>query len=174
MRPAFVGLRSGIPNPVVLGRKFCPQCGRWRPISDYGAQVQRGQVGLRSWCGACQRKSNRLSIARRTLEQITDRREYHRIWQEGKRRRAGIPQRNWTRALPPEAIYLPPQPLLDAMDGFVNGQDDGWEALARASGIHQRQMFRLRTGESTRVRLDVADKLAVAMNIPLALLYPED
>ncbi len=47
MRPAYFGLRIGAPvayraNPIVLGRKFCAECGRWRQVNDFSPAKRRG------------------------------------------------------------------------------------------------------------------------------------
>lgn len=176
MSPAYSGLRSGHPNPVVCGRKFCSKCGRWRHIVDFDVQRARGrEPRLRSWCRTCQRVYNRGSNARRSEQQRELAREYQRIWHEVQRRRAGIPPRNWRRRLPVERIFLDPAPLLSAMDLWIKAQPEpSWKALARQAGLEPRAIQRLRHGESQHVRIDIADRLALAIEVPLSLIYVDE
>jgi hypothetical protein len=151
-------------SPVVLGRKHCAGCGRWRHVCDFG--VIRGR--FRARCRACHRAYMRLWTANRTPEQREARREYERFLTEGKRRQAGIPVTR--RKLPsvvdrPEYVFLEPGPLLGAIKG--------WEDLdlAKVTGIPARTIFRYRVGESRHVRLDIADRLALAVGTHLWDLY---
>lgn len=189
-RPPFTGLRSGNPNPIVCGRKFCSKCGRWRLISDFDLLKSKDRIGcLRAWCQACQRISNRESQARQTEEQRERRREYQRIWYDAKRREAGIPRRNFnynstrtngdgtlrrrkTKIDTIERILLEPDPIVKLIEDQLES-DLTYLDLERMTGIHERQIRRLTTGESARVRVDVADRIAHALGVPLATLYDE-
>jgi hypothetical protein len=51
-------------SPVVLGRKHCAGCGRWRHVCDFG--VIRGR--FRARCRACHRAYMRLWTANRVGE----------------------------------------------------------------------------------------------------------
>jgi hypothetical protein len=177
VRPPYRGLRKGVPNPVVLGRKFCSRCGRWRPAHDFALRP----VGkLTVWCTTCQRVSNRAALKRKTPEQRELRREYERIWYEVQRRRQGIPARPRLRPSAGGRVFLPREPLVQVMEWFVlvqraNGHPDfGWRTFAEMVGRDEHSLFRLRTGESRRVTQDLADRIAVAMNIPLSMIYPPE
>ena len=65
-----------------------------------------------------------------------------------------------------ERLFLPLPPLQEALS-TVND----WEALAREAGVPARTVHRLRVGESKHVRIDVADKLALALGWPLEVIY---
>lgn len=177
MSPAYSGLRQGRPNPIVCGRKFCPKCGRWRLIVYFRMQRTVGRPErLRPWCETCDRIGNRQTKANRTEKQLELAREYQRFWTEVKRRQAGIPPRQMEKKpLPIERIFLEPAPLLRAMGFWADAQSDpSWKALARRAGLQPRAIWRLQHGESKHVRIDVADKLAVAIGVPLSVIYPDE
>jgi hypothetical protein len=178
MRPAFSGLRSGAPNPIVLGRKFCPRCGRWRFVCDFGMTRRGSRLVARSYCTTCQTRSTQRALARRTPEQIARRREYHRIYAEVRRRARGTKPRrfNYDRANKrrrvtvvdhPEYLFLGPDPLLDEIERWPGTH----RQLAQLAGVPERSLDRIIHGDVRHVRLDVADKLAVALGIPLSLIY---
>jgi hypothetical protein len=191
MRPPYSGVvdQRGAAggNPVVLGRKFCSGCGRWRQVNDFPRVRRRVGGGLRARCWACHRRYQRELHRNSTPEQRALRREYGRFWLEAERRRNGTPEREFKRKRAvvdqPERIFLDRKPLVEAMNRYAkreiasgrdggNGMPDLWKALAREAGLQPRALHRLRTGESKRVRIDIADKIAVALDTPLALLYP--
>jgi hypothetical protein len=174
VRPAYheLRIRGGgrgrlLRNPIVLGRKFCAGCGRWRHVVDFA--LHKGRPRPR--CCACQRAYQRAWHANATPEQRDRQREYSRIWQEAKRREAGIAPRNFHHRRSVidkvEFVGLPPEPLLAAIDGV--GLPD--IVLCAAAGVPPRSVYRLRVGESRHVRLDVADKLAHAIGVPLWFIY---
>ena len=193
MRPPYSGVvdqrgaKGG--NPIVLGRKFCSGCGRWRPVHDFPRMDRKVGGGLRARCWVCHRRYQSRLVAGLSPERAKLRREYHRIWFEGWRRRQGIPERNFhnrkTVIDRAERVLLDPAPLLEAIEERLdlerrsgwhpddtNGMLGGLEGLAQIAGISSRSLTRLRSGESRHVRLDVADQIAVALEIPLTLLYP--
>ena len=170
MRPAYCRLRQGNPNPVVAGHKFCSDCGRWRLVCDFHSD-RANSTGLRSNCHPCERIRHRRRQASMTAAQREQQREYQRIWTEVQRRRAGIAPREFKHRRSVvdhiERVMLPREPLVAVLRP-LNGQR---KQLARRAGVTERTVTRLMTGESKRVRLDVADKLAVALGIPLATIY---
>jgi hypothetical protein len=180
---------------VVLGRKFCSGCGRWRPVSDFHLQSERPPLranglgrppsasGLRSRCQACSNAAQRQRRAVRTPEQRRIDAEYYRFYSEVHRRLAGKPVRVRKTSVVdhPERILLDPAPLLAELEHYIrqlgdnysaNGHPKTWGELAERAGISQRAIYRLRHGESQHVRIDIADKLAVAIGVPLAVIYP--
>ena len=181
MRPAYSGLRvrGGNPtrttprNPIVCGRKFCAQCGRWRHVVDFQRERRNtGSGGLRSYCRTCSeiKRRTRMADARRRQEL----REYQRIWADARRRQAGVPIRNFKHRRSvidrPERVLLPLEPLLQAL---VQVPETELDALARRAGLTPRTIYRYRHGESQHVRIDVADKLAVAMGTTSSLIWGE-
>jgi hypothetical protein len=174
MSPAYSGLRSGTPNPVVCGRKFCAQCGRWRLVMDFNRQFLRGRWRFRAWCRTCQRIKDRQYRAERTEYQRELEREYQRIWREGQRRRAGTPPRRWRtpRPLPPgdEGCFFDAAPLAAELSHCDIAQ---W-ALAELAGVPPRAIYRITSGEVEHVHLDTADRIALALDVPLVLLYPDE
>jgi hypothetical protein len=179
MRPAYAKLswrgKAGWNTPVV-GRKFCIDCGRWRPIPDFDVVEQQGRISLRGRCQACRRIKQRVARAQRTAEQVALRREYERIYAEGQRRARGTPPRNW-RHRPTvvdrlEYRFLPIAPLAAEIQRYVaHTEGDGYTAIARRAGTTERSVRRLVTGESAHVRLDLADRICLAMGTWLAFVY---
>ena len=99
--------------------------------------------------------------------------EYRRIYSEVRRRAAGVPPTTAKRRTVidrPERVLLPRAPLVVELDR-LNGDLKG--VCARA-GVPERTVFRLRHDGGRWVRIDTADKLAVAMGIPLAVIYRAD
>lgn len=172
-RPAYHGLRIGAPmayraNPIVLGRKFCAECGRWRPVHDFSPAKRRGG-GLCSYCRACaNRKARAWYHAAHPPEWWELRREYSRIYQQAKRREVGIPEAKRNGHAPRgRRDFLPVEPIVAELRFW----DGTFEGLARASGVPARTIYRLRHGESVRVEAGVADRLAHALGVPLAIVY---
>lgn len=99
------------------------------------------------------------------------RRENDRIYREAKRREAGRPARRFKHRRTVidqiEYAFLESAHLLDE----VRRADLSDLELARIADVPPRSIYRLRIGESRYVRLDLADKLAHALGIPLALIY---
>lgn len=159
---------------VVLGRKFCAGCGHWRHLCDYGQH--RG--GHRARCRVCHLRYQIAWRDRMTPEQRAHRREYERFWYEAKRREAGLPTgstRRQRRALPIERVFFPTEPLLEVLNDAVRRElVESWEVIARRAGLDGHTIRRLRFGESERVRIDTADRLAHALGLPLALVYPDE
>jgi hypothetical protein len=186
MRPPYSGVVKQGANPIVLGRKFCSGCGRWRQVNEFPRMRRAAGAGLRARCWGCIRTYQRNLYRNMTLEQQANLREYQRIWDQGERRRQGTPTRRRSTVVDRvERVFLESAPLLNAIQEHVardyrNGFDPsapggllgGWELIAMTAGIDSRVMRRIRSGESRRVRLDIADRIAVALDIPLALLYP--
>ncbi|HEY2570182.1 MAG TPA: helix-turn-helix transcriptional regulator [Solirubrobacteraceae bacterium] len=189
MRPAYAGLRIGAKhairgNPVVLGRKFCADCGRWRLVLDFSPQKRGGSL-YSPYCHVCTaRRHRRYHHGPHSAEWWEQRREYARIWSQTQRRMAGKPERQWTLARvvdKPEHAFLPSEPLGEELRRYlaVNGNGHlrsgdvgfGVKGLAELTGVQERSIGRMLTGESAHIRIDLADKLAVAIGVPLALIY---
>ena len=167
------GIGRGRPSLLVCGRKFCSRCGHWRHACDFRPDPRNTRTGLRSRCTTCERVKSRERHAQLTEEQRQLIREYQRIWTEVQRRRANIPPRDWPNRRSVidrvERVLLDREPIVRELR-MRNGE---LSSLARASGVPERTIGRILSGESRHVRIDVADKLAVAMGVPLALLYVE-
>jgi transcriptional regulator with XRE-family HTH domain len=77
-------------------------------------------------------------------------------------------------------VLLDPTTLVEEIDRWLELHLPKWardperseERLEQLAGVSEKTVSRLRSGESRRVRLDVADKLAVVLGIPLELLCP--
>jgi len=167
-------------SPVVLGRKHCAGCGHWRHVCDFGWHKGR----LRPRCRACTRIYNRAWHANATPEQRERIREYARIWDEVKRRERGTEPRKYQRHRTvvdrPEYAFLPTAPLANAIEAYLIdlegtglGSGDagfGIRGLAARAGMQERSVRRV-LGESRHVRIDLADRLALALGLHLALIY---
>lgn len=164
----------GVPHPIVLGRKFCARCGHWRHLCDFRPDTGNPGSGLRSYCQACERIRRREAYRQLMLDPVraTLRREYYRIRGEALRREAGIPPRaranRQTVIDQREGIYLPVEPLNAAIDLW----DGALEDLASLAGVPERTITRIRH-QSRKVQIDVADKLAVALGVPSAVIWEE-
>lgn len=162
-RGGAVGPRS----PVVCGRKHCAGCGRWRHVCDF--REHRGCPRPR--CRVCQAAYSRAWRQRLTPEQRARINEYHRFWSEAQRRRQGIQPRNFRHRRTVidrvESVGLPPGPLRAVITWTGLPDID----IGAAAGVPPRSVYRVRMGESRHVRLDIADKLALALGIPLEQLY---
>lgn len=92
----------------VCGRKVCKNCGRWRLIVDFPAQVRtkRGAlVRLATECHTCLRI--RLRERKKHDAEFRARiRESHRLSKAAQRREAGIPERMYARKMPYEERRL--------------------------------------------------------------------
>jgi transcriptional regulator with XRE-family HTH domain len=159
--------KDGRANPIVCGRKFCARCGRWRGVCDFGRQPGNTLTGLRSYCHGCERAVRRAWWQNASDEQRQRVVEYRRFWREAqgmkpRRRRDSVIENR-------EAIYLPAPPLVAELRQW----DGGWEALARRAGVPPRTINRLVHGHHHRVQIDVADKLAVALGVPSAVIWGE-
>lgn len=132
--------------------------------------------GRDTYCAACVHRHKRERWANMTPEQKVLRREYQRIWTEGKRRAAGIPPRQFKNGKPPvERVFLPVDPIVREMTRFMLVHDEmSWRGLARMVGTGDRALWRLRHRESRHIRVDLADRIAVAIGTPLALIYPSE
>jgi DNA-binding CsgD family transcriptional regulator len=185
-RAPYWGLHAwGGAVDVVLGRKFCPGCGRWRHVVDFAPHPSHPD---RPWprCETCVRLTARHYWANLSPETRADRREANRFREEGRRRRRGARPRDF-KSRPSvidkrEAVYFPVEPLRDELAAweaqFEGVEHDAvagppWGTLAALAGVPDRSLYRVRL-QSRKVQIDVADKLAVALGVPLALLYPED
>ena len=173
-RRAWPGLKTTRPvevtNPTICGRKLCSSCGHWRHLVEFVSL--HGQP--RNQCQACLRIKQRDAYRARTAEQMERRREYERIYREVHRRARGVPVRpRGPRARPTyvdlhvERVLLAAGPLVKALDR--TGED--WEAIARRSGVPARSLWRWRSGEAQLVRIDLADRIAFAIGVPLSLIY---
>lgn len=173
----------------ILGRRNCLRCTRWRHVSDFGHH--RGK--MRSVCAACLRVADRKAKAERTAEQRELRREYDRIYKDGLRRKAGIPQRNLTREPPPDpawnrngfarrvstdplrphvAVWLRAYAFEHNLNG--SGMHAGTKALAAASTVPERRIWGILEGETEHTHYAVADRLCTAMGLALSVIYDDD
>jgi hypothetical protein len=160
-------------NPIVLGRKFCSGCGRWRQLCDFPPDTRRVKrhALTRARCEACVRIGARYYQTHLSPEQAENRRERQRFWKHKQRRAAGVPEITYQRRSvvdTPEWVYLDASPIVAALDAKQVVSD---VELAMRAGVPPRAIYRLRNGESAHVRLDVADKLAYALGLTLALVY---
>jgi hypothetical protein len=99
-------------------------------------------------------------------------REAERFRADRIRRERGQPPRNFKHKASVidrrERIFLDPAPLLMEIERKCDGE---YRWLARVSGVSERAIYRLRTGESAHVELANADKLAVGLGLTLELIY---
>jgi len=169
-RPPFWALHERLGScEVVCGRKFCSRCGRWRHLADFPRDSHKRGVAL-SHCAACQKAVRRYGYHHETEAQRANRRERHRMFYNGQRRQAGIPESTAQRVTVIDRIEgtrLPLEPLLVELRRVDRAE------LARRAGIDETSIRRLTNGVSAHVRIDLADRLAVALGIPSAIIWGE-
>lgn len=156
-------------SEIVCGRKFCPVCGVWRHLCDFAPESRRnGKPYPR--CQACSRVSRNHYYANETPEQTANRRERQRIFYEGQRRAAGIPVSTHRRKRVVDRIewvFFDPAPIVELLKPrrFEIG------AIARRAQLQDKTLRRFLDGESAHIRIDVADKIAFALDTTLFELY---
>ena len=99
------------------------------------------------------------------------------MYREAMRRKRGASVRIFRKPRPlrAERVFFPIEPLLSLLNDAVATETfASWETLARRAGLDGHTIRRLRFGESAHVRIDTADKLAQAIGLPLALIYPDE
>lgn len=166
---------GGGSNPVICGRKFCSACGCWRLVVDFACCRRDPPFKLASWCRICQRVRERERRRDPVLGELH--REYQRIWAEGRRRAAGVPERRWVngRQLPNEAHQgwtLNTEPVAAVVRQWLRTEvGRSLSDLALAAGVPERRIYDVLHGE--RISVPVADRLVVAMGLHLDLLYEE-
>jgi hypothetical protein len=183
MRPAYSGLGKGVPNPVVCGRKFCSKCGRWRPVSDFrpwpwhkprvGSGIGRkpSASGLSAACVNCGNRARREQRQAWTPERVALEAEYHRFYSDARRRRAGARRYQRRRASVVdriEKVGLPVEPIARELARLDDGD---FATLAARADVSERALYRYRYGESRHVRIDIADRVALALGLSLFELY---
>lgn len=130
-------------------------------------------------CRLCQRDANvrRMARLRADPERYALFLEANRIREESKRRKAGVPARNWTREsgrLPGwhsgHGELLSVRPLLE----WLSGLDAN--ALCRRAGVPLRRLYAIGHGEQDGVSLHTVDRLlsAAGEEYRLLQLYPLD
>lgn len=156
-------------SEIVCGRKFCPVCGRWRHVSDFNPESRRGGMPYPR-CQTCSRVSRNYYFAHETPDQTANRRERHRIYYEGQRRRNGVPvsTHNRKRVVDhAERVFFDPAPIVE----LLNRHRFEIGLIAKGAGLHDKTVRRFLTGESAHIRIDVADKIAFALGTTLFDLY---
>lgn len=189
LRERYRGIKRGYPNPVVCGRRFCGSCGRWRHVVDFHPVRHQGRYRLASYCDHCRRVRSSVDYTKLNERQRELRRENTRIRAEALRRRAGVPPRQFKNRRTVldekayERVFLDREPLVREMRAYfavhryelraITGQsNDGPAALfAALTDLDKRTIERILSGESKRVRVDVADKIAYAMGLPTSMLW---
>jgi len=164
--PKMSTVHRGVPNPIVLGRKFCGRCSRWRHVCFFTRNRHR-KDGLSSYCEGCEALMRAERWAKISAAALEDKRERDRFWRERQRRRLGIPPATRRRiVLRPERVFLPREPIVRELVKIESRRE-----FAKISGISERTMYRIIVGESEHIRLDLADRIATALGTPLGLLY---
>ena len=156
-------------SEVECGRKFCAGCGHWREVCDFPRDATKGYRVPLARCRACVNITRKWYDRHLSPEQLADRRERHRIFYAGRRntgQRNGNGHPNVTDKI--EWAFLPAEPLALLLDDVG---EDFYEHIARRVGVSDRTLNRYLNGESEYVRLDIADKLALALGSTLWDVY---
>lgn len=198
MRAPYAYLRVSV-GPIVCGRKFCAGCGRWRHVIDFSVHARKPQVYLDSYCRGCRRRWRRAYLADPAVRERH--REYHRFWTDAQRRAAGIPARDWPAssrrgggAGNGSSGTLPIEPLIAVLEAYARGwylehgvtdadvqgvsvqltarrRIGPWRELATLANVPERRIWGIRHGEYRRVSTVTADRLCVALDVPLETIY---
>lgn len=99
--------------------------------------------------------------------------EYARIRWNARARAAGLPQRPRRHTVVDrrERVYVDPAPLVAELRVATDGFTDGVGKIAARSGVSERTILRWRDGG--RAQIGSADKVAVAIGIPSAVIWGE-
>lgn len=159
-----------IPEPREwLLTKTCTRCEVTKPWAKFPPRRYWPDGSVRviaSHCHDCDSALTRARHAsyRRRNEQPY--REYQADWQ--RRKRAAL------RAERTADTSLPVVPHFLAWLFDRSQELGGWAALGECIGVHERQLYRFRTGEQSQVRLAEVDRCAVALGFHLTDIYPEE
>lgn len=161
----------GFPNPIVVGHRFCAGCGRWRVASDFAF---RRNGRLDSYCDACRRREFRRRYAQMTPEQRARRLEDERFYRDRLRVERGTiatyrPRGRKVVDGPAEYVFLDATPIRRELRRARNGYS--LEGLARRVGVDSHTLRRYLNGESRHIRLDLADRVALAVGTTLWDVY---
>src|SRR3954466_13710181 len=63
------GLIFVMPRSVILGRRNCTRCTRWRHLGDFGYEQRQNRLYIKSQCLACERERRRDWYARMAPEE---------------------------------------------------------------------------------------------------------
>lgn len=160
-------------NPVILGRKNCAHCGRWRHIMDF---PKRGS------CYSCLKAE--WEERRQSPEWKENRREYNRMYYSARQRamgRAVVPRYKARKGLKNDKQErLPIDPLRahiqSWMQTYVAQAEHDWDtgklALGQVTGLPDKTVDRL-LHENKQVNVNTADRIAVATGTHLRILYPD-
>lgn len=69
MRKPYRGIRGKGNNPIVAGRQFCLDCGRWRSIADFSCH-SREPLRLKAQCRACSRLERRALMRYESVREV--------------------------------------------------------------------------------------------------------
>jgi len=162
-------------EPVILGRRICRACGRWRSVLDFTPNPKTGAPLPR--CQACIRAANRASYRRmlEDAERHERRKEYSRIYGEARRRAAGVPARQWSSwdRLPDHnrLARLKIEPLAEVVLRELRAAT--LRELAERSGVPERRIYQVTHYETAFISATVADRLLVACGVSLVSAYPD-
>lgn len=162
-------------HTVVGGRKNCTTCTRWRYLNDFGRDPKLPD-GVAHRCSSCRRSIAKARRADPVLGEMA--REYDRIWHEGKRRAAGIPQQKMRPRRDDDGrVLLPIEPIVEAIEEWLAAQPDegAVSLLADRSGVTERRIWAYRNGgnDADSIELHNADRLAMAIGSHLDLIYEQ-
>ncbi len=150
-------------NPVVLGRRNCGRCGRWRYLHEFGRAAR--ERGMSTECLACTRARSREARADPVRGPL--RREYERIWAEGhgRSRGSGVVSAQPVRRA---GTRLPAPPLAAAVRRVIaqRPSENGWrDVVCETAGIDTRQIRAWRSGEIPSVEFATVDRVLTRLGL---------
>jgi hypothetical protein len=153
-----------------------------------GHRRAKKNTDRRGSCRICIRTAINAREKRKRLDSAyaEDRREYQRIYGDGRRRAAGVKPRNWgpkskrvqAQRRRDDNVFLPVEPFLGWLSEWLRfNPEQRLGNLCRAAGSTERSVLAWRTGERGHIQIGLVDRFLVAAGEPpnlLDVLYPLD
>lgn len=186
--------RLAVLDPEAITHKRCTKCEKVKPVADFPIRRQKLKCGLihvrpEASCRKClsekdkawreRKKAEGVDLNARQREwkkkntpaQKERRRIRERERQAIKRRKEGIPPRNFKKKRSQfDGPNYPAAPLRE----FLEQRGESNRAIADAAKMHERRIFALMVGEVSTITLSTLDRILLGLGCPEELhrLYP--
>jgi hypothetical protein len=148
-------------KPLVRATQHWTHCLHGHPFSGDNVHIDPDGYQV---CRTCERKRRRTAAAR----------EKHRIYQEAKRREAGVPMRPLTRPTPigtNERLRVPVDPFIDWLHAHLPKEDRQHWAVAHETD--DSTISKILSRKYGTVHIDIVDRVLRYEEESLMDLYPE-
>lgn len=167
-----------------ITHKKCTKCGEVKPLADFSIRRDKLKCGLiyvrpESSCRGCCAKRNKQNVEKRKAERRDNALERHRRWKEKltdrqkaelrrrererqaiKRRKAGIPPRNFKKRSREPRATVPVEPMSVLIEVLLESHTK--EEISLRSGVDQRQLRRIEAQELSSVNIEHVDAVLLA------------